>query len=176
MTNPEGCFTNYLTPQNLTNVQAFLGFTGYYCYFIQDHSQIVWPLLSLMKKMEAWHWDQAQEDVFHALKIKICMALVICQPDFTQKFYLQTDASTYGIGTILLQEGDPNSLTPMLARQQKLMLHLVTYYSATFTPTEWNYDTYERELLAMMKALSHWRQYLGWTREPFTIMTNHANL
>ena len=28
----------------------------------------------------------------------------------------------------------------------------------------------------MMKALSHWRPYLGWTREPFTIMTDHANL
>jgi len=28
----------------------------------------------------------------------------------------------------------------------------------------------------MMKALSHWRPYLGWTKEPFTIMTDHANL
>jgi Integrase zinc binding domain/RNase H-like domain found in reverse transcriptase len=27
-----------------------------------------------------------------------------------------------------------------------------------------------------MKALAHWRQYLGWTKEPFTIMTDHANL
>jgi Integrase zinc binding domain/RNase H-like domain found in reverse transcriptase len=27
-----------------------------------------------------------------------------------------------------------------------------------------------------MKALTHWRQYLGWTKEPFTIMTDHVNL
>ena len=27
-----------------------------------------------------------------------------------------------------------------------------------------------------MKSLAHWRQYLGWTKEPFTILTNHANL
>jgi len=27
-----------------------------------------------------------------------------------------------------------------------------------------------------MKALTHWRPYLGWTKEPFTIMTDHANL
>ena len=27
-----------------------------------------------------------------------------------------------------------------------------------------------------MKALAHWRQYLGWTKEPFVIMTDHANL
>ena len=27
-----------------------------------------------------------------------------------------------------------------------------------------------------MKSLAHWRPYLGWTKEPFTIMTDHANL
>ena len=28
----------------------------------------------------------------------------------------------------------------------------------------------------MMKSLAHWRQYLGWTKEPFVIKTDHANL
>ena len=28
----------------------------------------------------------------------------------------------------------------------------------------------------MMKALYHWRPYLAWTKEPFTILTNHTNL
>jgi hypothetical protein len=28
----------------------------------------------------------------------------------------------------------------------------------------------------VMKSLAHWRHYLGWTREPFTILTDHANL
>ena len=27
-----------------------------------------------------------------------------------------------------------------------------------------------------MKALTHWRHYLGWTKTPFTILTDHANL
>ena len=27
-----------------------------------------------------------------------------------------------------------------------------------------------------MKALYHWRPYLAWTKEPFTILTDHANL
>ncbi len=27
-----------------------------------------------------------------------------------------------------------------------------------------------------MKALAHWRHYLGWTKHPFTILTDHANL
>ncbi len=28
----------------------------------------------------------------------------------------------------------------------------------------------------MMKVLAHWRHYLGWTKHPFTILTDHANL
>src|SRR5258708_10378415 len=27
-----------------------------------------------------------------------------------------------------------------------------------------------------MKALGHWRHYLGWTKHPFTILTDHTNL
>jgi RNase H-like domain found in reverse transcriptase len=56
------------------------------------------------------------------------------------------------------------------------VLHPLAYYSATFTPTERNYNIYERELLAVIKALTHWRHYLIWTKKPFTIQTDHTNL
>jgi hypothetical protein len=49
-------------------------------------------------------------------------------------------------------------------------------HSATFTKTECNYNIYERELLAIMKAITHWRPYLIWTKESFTILTDHMNL
>ena len=103
----------------------------------------------------------------------MCKAPVLLQPDFNKKFYLQTDASAYGVGAVLSQEGN---VTPSLAAHKKPILHPIAYFSATFTPTERNYDIYERELLAVMKALAHWRPYLGWTKHPFTIMTDHANL
>jgi hypothetical protein len=41
---------------------------------------------------------------------------------------------------------------------------------------EQNYDIYDWELLAIIKALAHWRQYLGWTKVLFTILMDHANL
>jgi len=37
-------------PRNATEVRRFLGFTGYYRYFIKGYSQIAWPLLDLTKK------------------------------------------------------------------------------------------------------------------------------
>jgi len=54
------------------------------------------------------------------------------------------------VGAILLQEGDINPQKPSKPR-----LHPIAYYSATFTPTERNYDIYERELLVVIKALQH---------------------
>jgi hypothetical protein len=57
------------------------------------------------------------------------------------------------MGTVLLQEG---KTLPTLAKCVKLVTHPIAYYSATFTPTEQNYDIYECELLAIMKSLAHW--------------------
>jgi hypothetical protein len=164
---------HYPTPQNITDVCAFLGFTGYYQYFIKDYSAIVRPLLALTKKSSVFHWGQAEQDAFNKIHTIMCCASVLRQPDFTKKFYLQTDTSAYGIGAVLSQEGE---LLPSLAKFKKPVTHPVAFFSATFTPTERNYDIYERELLAMMKALTHWRSYLGWTKHLFTIMTDHANL
>ena len=161
------------TPRNPMNVQQFLGFTGYYQYFVPDYSGIARPLLDLTKKSTQWHWGPAQQAVFQKLKELMCKSPVLIQPDFEKKFYLQTDASAYGMGAVLSQEGEKS---PSLAKRHKPTLHSAGYYSATFMPVERNYDIYERELLAVMKSLAHWRPYLGWTKEPFTILTNHANL
>jgi hypothetical protein len=77
---------------------------------------------------------------------------VLRQPDFTKPFFLLTDTSAYGVGAILSQEGGSSTSNP----GQKLKLHPVAYYSATFTQMERNYDIYERELLAIIKAISYW--------------------
>ncbi len=101
----------------------------------------------------------------------MCSCPILTQPDFKKPFFLQTDALAYGVGTILSQEGEHHTVT-----SQKPKLHPITYYSATFTPIKRNYNIYEQELLAIMKALTYWQHYLEWTKTPFTILTDHANL
>ena len=162
---------NWQTPRNVTEVRRFLGFTGYYRYFIQNYSSIARPLLDLTQKTTPWHWEERQQDAFETLRNQMCNKPVLRQPNSTKKFTVHTDASAYGVGAILLQEGEPNTSNP-----SKPCLHPIAYYSATFTPTERNYDIYERELLAIIKAITHWRPYLIWTQDPFTIVTDHANL
>jgi len=86
----------------------------------------------------------------------MCAHLVLAQPDFNKQFYLQTDASAYGVDAVLSQEGEA---TTSPTKTHKPKLHPIAYYSATF-----------------MKSLTHWRHYLGWTKKPFKILTDHANL
>jgi hypothetical protein len=144
---------NWRPPTNVTEVRKFLGFTGYYCYFIKDYSKIAWPLLQLTHLMSTWHWDEDEQTAFETLCQVMINKPVLRQPDFTKPFFLLTDASAYGVGAILSQEGG-SSLTPNLGQKPKL--HPVAYYSATFTQTERNYNIYERELLAIIKAISYW--------------------
>jgi RNase H-like domain found in reverse transcriptase len=127
----------------------------------------------MTKKNQHWDWGPCQQEAFTELKRRMCSSPILTQPDFNKRFYLQTDASAYGMGAVLSQEGE-NS--PTLAKHTKPTIHPVTYYSATFTPTERNYDIYEQELMAIMKSLAHWRPYLRWTKELFHILTDHANL
>ena len=160
-------------PTNPTEIHQFLGFMGYYRYFIPNYSKMARPLLDLTKKATVWQWTDHHSKAFGELKMRMCQQPVLIQPDFQKHFYLQVDTSAYGLGAVLSQEG---TSSPTLAKCSKLVLHPIAYYSATFTPTEHNYDIYEQELLAVMQSLVHWRQYLGWTKEPFIILTDHKNL
>jgi len=43
-------------------------------------------------------------------------------------------------------------------------------------PVERNYEIYDKELLAVVKALTKWRQYLLDTIELFEVWIDHENL
>ncbi len=95
----------------------------------------------------------------------MCSRPVLAHPDPEKVFYLQTDTSTKGVGAVLTQEVD-----------QSKKRKPITYYSATFSLAKENYDIYEKEFLAVLKALENWRAHLIWTKKPFIIETDHKNL
>ena len=157
-------------PQTITDICSFLGFTFFYHYFILNYSLIAWLLIQLIQKNVPFNWDQSCTQAFEHLKSLMCAKLILWQPEYTKAFFLTTDASAYGMGTILSQEGEHNP------RTQKPMLCPITFYSNTFTPTEQNYDIYEREFLGVLKALKYFRPHVTATEIPVTILTDHANL
>ena len=141
--------TVHMDNVKVEKVRKFLGFTGYYRYFIKDYSKIAKPLLLLTHNTTPWQWNDEQQQAFEKLWDLMCQQPVLRQPNFTKPFAVFTDASAYGVGAILLQEGEPNA-------QNRTKYHPIAYYSATFTETERNYNIYDRELLAIMKAITHW--------------------
>jgi len=101
---------DWIMPHNVQEVHKFLGFTGYYQYFIQDYSKKACPLLYLTHHTTPWHWGQDQQTAFETLRNTMCEKPMLQQPDFTKPFFVLTDASAYGVGAILSQEGETNTL------------------------------------------------------------------
>ena len=124
-------------PKNVMDIHSFLGFTGFYCYFIPNYSLIAQPMIQLTWKNVPFDWDQTCTHAFEHLKSLMCTKPILRQPDYTKAFFLAMDASTYSVGAILSQKGEQNP------RTKKPMLCPVAYYSNAFTPTERNYDIYE---------------------------------
>ena len=160
-------------PQWVTDIHAFLGFTGFYCHFVpnySNYSNIMWPLIQLTKKNAIFWWTEECKVTFEQLKTLMCSCPILWQPDYTRAFFLATDTLAYSMGTILLQEGEINPCT------HKPMLCPVAYYSATFTPIQCNYNIYEQEFLGVYMPLMKYRPHLAAMEIPVTILTDHTNL
>ncbi|KAF8747897.1 Chromo (CHRromatin Organization MOdifier) domain [Rhizoctonia solani] len=79
-------------------------------------------------------------------------------------YFLETDASGAALGSILSQQ------------QEDGRLHLLGFLSESFKGAEQNYDTHDKELLAIIRSFEYWRIFLEGTAHPVTIFTDHRNL
>jgi hypothetical protein len=84
-------------------------------------------------------------------------------PNEEGTFCVEVNASNVGTGAVLSQE-------------QQGKWHPVAFMSKSLLDAERNYKIYDKELLAIIKALKVWRHYLVHARNQFEIWTNHENL
>src|SRR5215469_1158766 len=138
---------NFPTPRKVKDVQSFIGLAGYYRRFIENFSKIARPLTKLTKKEVKFVWEEEQEIAFKKLKEKLTTAPVLKYPDFKEEFIVTTDASDYAIGAILSQ-GPIGQDNP------------IAYASRILNRAEQNYNTTEKELLAIVWAVKHFRPYV----------------
>ena len=122
------------------------------------------PLTQLTQKDATWQWGTEQQKAFDTLKDRVISEPILAQPNLAELFMLEVDASGYAVGAVLLQ------------RKEDGKLHPIGYFSSTLNKAERNYNIYDLELLAIVKALEHWRPYLAGSPHKIKVFSDHMNL
>ncbi|GBG76168.1 hypothetical protein CBR_g21917 [Chara braunii] len=148
-------------PQSVTEIRSFLGMTDYYRNFVENYSIVVAPLTDLTRLDTPWEWTERCKVVFRHLKDALTHYEVLKLPDPDKPFIVTMNASQYGIGAVLAQQGG-GKLRPVEYMSKKMPSQKLAKF------------TYEKELYAVYKALTHWRHYLlgGF----FILRTDHKTL
>ncbi|KAK3750477.1 hypothetical protein QZH41_018118 [Actinostola sp. cb2023] len=130
------------TPTDKQGVERLNGAVNYLAKFLPKLSQVMAPIRQLTHKDVEWHWDAVQDRAFEEIKQLVTQAPVLAYYDPQKELVIQCDASSKGLGAVLLQEERP-----------------VAYASRCLTDAETRYATIEKEMLAVVFALEKWHQF-----------------
>ena len=151
-------------PKKVKDIQSFLGFANFYHWFIFNYLDIVIPLTCLTWKDIPWKFDSSCQDAFNSLKKAFTSAPILTHWIPDAQLIVETDASDYALTAILSVVNEDNEVHP------------VAFHSHTFTAVELNYNTYDKELLAIFEAFKIWQYYLEGLAYPIDVVTDYKNL
>ena len=152
-------------PSKVREMQSFLGFINFYAEYLADATQLTAQLYDLTtghKGDDPIKLSPQNVAAFEEIKRKLCAAPQLAHPDLERPFTLYTDASNIAVGAILLQRDSNGVERP------------VSFFSKKLSSAQRNYSTFERECLAVICALEHFRVYL--LGRKFTLRTDHRAL
>ena len=135
---------NWPEPCKVKNIQSFLGFMNFYHRFIFNYSDIVVPLTRLTRKDAPWNFSKDCRRSFNRLKEAFTTAPILTHNQPGAPITVETDASDYAIAGILSITCSDGKIQP------------VAFYSHTLTAPKLNYDTHDKELLAIFEAFKTW--------------------
>ena len=134
---------NMPPPTDKEGVQRFLGTVNYLDKFIEHKAELQGPTSQLTQKDTAFVWDTPQKEAFRKLKDVISSSPVLSYFDNNKPTILNVDASSTGLGAVVMQNGKP-----------------IAYGSRTLTDSERRYANIEREMLAIAWGVEKFHTYL----------------
>ena len=152
---------NFPKPNNVKEVQRFLGICNYYRTFIKSHSKILAPIINLTRKGNPFSWTMECQNAMDILKHKLTNAPVRNYYNPELPIVLTTDASGRGIGATLSQ----------VNKEGKMLL--LAFGSRVLKPPEVSWSTTEKECFAIAHWVKKYRHYLA---NPFIVFSDHASL
>ena len=150
------------TPQNCTELKAYLSLLNYYNKFIPNLSTELAPLYKLLQKATSWHWGDKENKAFETSKHLLLSSQVLVHFDSTKEIILCCDASAYGIGAVLAH------------RMSNGLEQPIGFVSRTHTAAEKNYSQIEKETLSCIFGINKFHAYLYGHK--FTLVTDHKPL
>ena len=149
-------------PTNLHEVRSFLGMVNQFSKFTTNLADLTKPIRELLVKNNAWTWGPPQQDAFDKIKKALTSAPTLTLYDPNKATKEAADASSYGLGAVVLQEEEPDTWKP------------VSFISRSITTTEARYAQIEKEALAVTWACERSSNYI--IGKPITIETDHKPL
>ena len=155
-------------PQSITQLRRFLGACNVYRRFVKDYSKIASPLSDMLRKNTCKDWHNPTKEQlrsFEDLKARLTVPPTLALPKANRSYLINTDASAYAIGAVLLQQQDKDDPTSWAT---------VGYWSKTLTNDQRNYSATERECYAVVRATLSLTPYIEGTK--FVVRTDHNAL
>ena len=155
----------YKVPENLQELERFLGLMAYIHKFLPHASQISAKLHALRKfKKEAEFkkaWSEEHQTAFEEAKLALAKVSKLSHLKPNAALELWTDASADGVGATLVQE-ETSGWRP------------IAFWSKSFNSAQKKYSAFDRELLAVSYAIRHFQSFVE--GQNVTVKTDHRPL
>ena len=134
-------------PRDLHEVRSFVGLCSYYRRHIQGFTELAAPLYELATKGTDFELTERRHEAFGQLKNALTSAPILRFPREDGLWYLDTHASDVRTGAVLSQVQDEEE-------------RVIAYVSKSLEGSEQRNCTARKELLAVVRALKHFKCYL----------------
>ena len=157
---------SFAQPKTVGELREFLGLVNFQRKYLPNCSEIQKPLSRLTggRKNKVLTWTTEMAEAFERLKADMKIDIELAYPDYSDgaaKLELWVDASARGAGA-------------WLAQQQGDVHRRIGCASMTFSDTQLNYSTLERELTALRWGVKTFRPFLYGIS--FILLTDHQPL